>query len=439
MKPLSRRTVLRGVLGGAAVSVGLPLLEAMLDVNGEALATGEALPTRFGLWFWGNGVRPDQWVPASTGPGFAPSAEVAPLAGVLPYVSLVSGCTIKTATHPHHSGMAGIFTGKRYYEIGAVRDTIATTFDGPSVDQLAADHFAGQTPFRSLEVGVTRFRGTDEGSTFQHLSHNGPNQPNPAEYDPIALYNRLFGTPVDGQRDLARMSVLDGVTDRIAQLRPRLSASDSQRVDQHLASVRTLELRLAADAGVCSVIDEPTASPDIDGREQIAEKNQTMSELVALALACDLTRVFSVLWSTAGSGVVVWQAGADESLHVTCHEEALPQPIVHGATVFTMENLATFLATLRDTPEGAGNLLDNCSILACSELTDGWTHSNEDFPLLVAGRGGGRLVGGVHHRAPLWDNATRATLTALRGAGVPAASFGAAEGYVTESFSELEA
>ena len=439
MKPLSRRAVLRGVLAGSAVSVALPPLEAMLDVNGEALATGEPLPTRFGIWFWGNGVRPEQWVPETIGAGFTPSEEMAPLTDLLPYVSAISGCTIKTATHPHHSGMTGIFTGKRYYELGAVRDTIATTFDGPSVDQLAADHFAGQTPFRSLEVGVTRFRGSDEGSTFQHLSHSGPNRPNPSEYDPVALYNRLFAVPADPQRDLARMSVLDAVTGRVRKLKTRVSSADGLRLDQHLDSVRTLELRLAAGAGACAATGKPTTHPDIDGREQIAEKNQTMSELLALALACDLTRVFSVLWSTAGSGVIVWQAGADESLHGTCHEEALPQPTVHAATVFTMENLATFLRILRDTPEGATNVLANSSILCCSELTDGWTHSNEDVPLLVAGHGGGRLVGGVHHRAPLWDNATRATLTALRGAGVPAASFGEDLGLVTESFSELEA
>ena len=40
---LSRRTVLRGLLGGAAVGVGLPLLEAMLNANGTALADGDSV------------------------------------------------------------------------------------------------------------------------------------------------------------------------------------------------------------------------------------------------------------------------------------------------------------------------------------------------------------------------------------------------------------
>ena len=39
-KPLSRRTMLRGMAAGALVTVGLPRLEAMLNVNGTAYAQG---------------------------------------------------------------------------------------------------------------------------------------------------------------------------------------------------------------------------------------------------------------------------------------------------------------------------------------------------------------------------------------------------------------
>ena len=68
---LSRRTLLRSALtGGAAVAVGLPAFEAMLNRNGDALADGNPLPKRFGVWFWGNGVRLDRWNPSSTGVGW---------------------------------------------------------------------------------------------------------------------------------------------------------------------------------------------------------------------------------------------------------------------------------------------------------------------------------------------------------------------------------
>jgi hypothetical protein len=434
---LDRRTFLRGALRGASVVVALPALEIMAGPG--ALAASGAGPDRFGVWFWGNGVKPDNWVPIGTGNTYTMTSQMAPLAGVQPYVSVISGCEIKTATHPHHSGMTGIMTGQHYHQLGTTRDTIVTTFARQSVDQDAADHFMGQTPFRSLELGVTRFRGTDEGSTFQHLSHNGINLPNPSEYDPIALYQRLFGGPVAPDLDLARRSVLDAVTEQTHRLSRRLGAADQARLDQHLESIRALELRLAAGPQTCDPADEPDVVPDLPQGEDITIKNQVMSELLTLALACDLTRSFSVQFSTAGSGVVVWQVGATDSLHYTCHTEASPQPIVEAATQFTMTQLAHLLERLRDTPEGAGNLLERCSILCTSELSDGLRHSNDEYPILIAGLGNGRLRGGVHYRSTTLENTSHAVLTALRGAGVVAPSWGVDEGYVTSHFSELEA
>ena len=49
LNKVSRRRVLRGTMGGAAVTVGLPFLDAFLNNNGTALAaTGQPLPVRFG-------------------------------------------------------------------------------------------------------------------------------------------------------------------------------------------------------------------------------------------------------------------------------------------------------------------------------------------------------------------------------------------------------
>lgn len=433
---MDRRTVLRGLLGGSAVAVGLPALEIMLNDRGDALATGLALPERFGVWFWGNGCRPEQWTPTGSGP-WTPSVELAPLADLVPHVSVVTGCEMKTSDYPHHGGMTGIMTGQHYHQLGTTRDTIVTTFARQSVDQDAADWFDGRAPFRSIEVGVTTFRGTDEGSTFQHLSHNGPNNPNPSEYSPSALYRRLFAAPADPQLDLARQSVLDVVTDQATRLKKRLGARDVERVDQHLESIRALEQRLASGTNACTPGYEPQDVPDLYGLEQIAEKNLVMSQVLALALACDLTRSFSVQFSTCGSGVIFWEVGAVDGLHTVCHTEGLPQPTVHAATIVTMEQLATFLRTLRDTPEGSGNLLDRSSILCTTELADGWLHTIQEYPILVAGHGNGRLRGGVHYRSTSGRNTSDAVLTALHGAGVMLPTWGVDEGQTSSTITEL--
>jgi hypothetical protein len=437
---MNRRRFLRSVVGGAAATVALPPLEAMMDSTGLAWADGEPLPTRFGVWFWGNGIRREHWIPDATGRGWRAKAELQPLEGVRDWFNVVTGYEIKTATHPHHSGMTGIMTGAHYEQVGTTRDTIVSTFAHPSVDQVAAEHLGGETPFRSLEVAVGRFRGTDEGTTFQHLSHNGPNNVNPSEYSARAVYARLFGTTrQDAARVGARVSVLDAVTSHIRKLQGKVGASDRRRLEQHFESVRQLERRLDAEAPSCDPTEMPSDNADIEGREQLEAKNRAMSELVALSMACDLTRVFSVMFSSAGSGVVIWQAGASNGLHQICHDEPAPQPIVHAAITFTMERLAEFLTTLRDTPEGDTNLLDRCSILCTTELSEGNTHSNDEFPILIAGKGGGRLNTGLHVRSRRKANASHAVLQSLLGAGVPVAEFGYDNGRVTEGIGELQA
>src|SRR4051812_14796644 len=56
MAKWNRRRILKGILHGSAVSVALPFLDCFLDGNGEALASGAPIPTRFGTWFWGCGI-----------------------------------------------------------------------------------------------------------------------------------------------------------------------------------------------------------------------------------------------------------------------------------------------------------------------------------------------------------------------------------------------
>lgn len=442
---LSRRMVLRGMTAAGAVTLGLPVFQMLLDDNGEAWADGESLPTRFGLWFFGNGVRLNSWLPTQ-GSDWQPPAdgELVPLLPHKDYVSVVSGLSVKTPRHPHHSGMATICTGGPHLKIDDVRDTIVSTFRYPSVDQVAADWQMQQQPtvYRSLEVAITRFRGTDEGTTFQYLSHNGSangeTNVNPSEESPHAFFDRLFG---DGETDplvkQARASVLSAVMDQIAALQPKLGAADRARLEQHLDSVADLERRLGAPAAECTKPLDPGEYPDVEGKEQIAEKNAVMSDLMALALACDLTRSFSIMFSTCGSGVIMWPVGGTDGQHYMTHTEPAPWNLQHQSVVFTMEQLAYFLDRLKQTPEGSGNLLDHSSILVCSEHAEGWNHAQDDMPILICGKGGGRLVGNVHQR-DVGGNTSKALLTALRGCGMPLDAFGHEGGHVTSGMSELE-
>ena len=93
---IPRRLVLRGVLaGGATVAIPLPRLVGMLNGNGTAYADEAPLPTRFGTWFFGNGINPPEWVPAATGVGdeWTLSKALTPLQPVKSYLQVITGMT----------------------------------------------------------------------------------------------------------------------------------------------------------------------------------------------------------------------------------------------------------------------------------------------------------------------------------------------------------
>ena len=109
---LSRRNVLRGIVGGSVVTLGLPLFDYLFDDNGTAMADGGPIPRRFGVFFWGNGVIPERWIPSGTGPGYVLSEELASLAPVKERVSVITGMDIKTGNERgHHAGTVGILSG----------------------------------------------------------------------------------------------------------------------------------------------------------------------------------------------------------------------------------------------------------------------------------------------------------------------------------------
>ena len=144
MKPVNRRSLLRGMMGGAAISVGLPFLDCFLNTNGTALADGQALPVNFGTWFWGLGLNPGRWEPAKAGKLEAMNAELQPLAAYKDKMNVFSGMKAFLDGKPngvHFSGVQGMLTGT------VPRGLIA---DKPSVDALIADVIGTRTRFRSL-------------------------------------------------------------------------------------------------------------------------------------------------------------------------------------------------------------------------------------------------------------------------------------------------
>jgi hypothetical protein len=449
--------VLKGTAAGVAVGFGLPPLEAMFNSNGDALAQGQPIPVRMGIFFWGDGVKPDRWVPELTGAGWAPSAALLPLmtAGVQDYVNVVSGMVEKASTERgHHSGTVGILSGGPLISQAANGAPFRSTFSLPSIDQVAANIIGTTSRFKSLEVGISTRVNSVEGTTLQYLSHSGPDSPNPPEYDPAALYNRIFGmgfTPPGEAPAVAdatlgyRKSVLDSVLADLTSLRERVSATDKARIDKHADNVRTMENRLLANNAVsgsaaCAQPTNPGSFMDENGNEQIAAKTAAMSDLIAMALACDQTRVFSMMFTGSVAGTIFSEVNVNGGHHQLTHDEPGEQPMVQATTVYTIEMFAVLLNALKSIPEGAGNLLDNSVILGTTDTSDGRFHNLLDYPILIAGAAGGFLkYPGIHYRSPSGDeNTSNALLTVLRAAGTNLDTVGAQDGLSTTSCSAIE-
>lgn len=435
---ISRRTLLRGMLGGAAVSVGIPLLDIFLNTNGNALAQGQLIPPRFGLFFWGNGVHPERWVPQGTGVDWMLSEQLAPLASVKEDVTVISGTELKVPNLiPHTSGACGILSGTTLKLAGQHE-----TFGGPTIDQIIADTLGNDTRFKSLEYGAEASAG---------LSYNGPDSRNPPETSPFALYERIFGAGFrlpgeDASIDptlALRRSVLDAVMEDSKRLQRNVGASDKQRLEEHFQGIRDLELRIQRleedppDRASCARPDGPERDyPHIDGRAQIRAKNRAMCDLVSLALACDQTRVFSNYITYPVNNLLF--EGASAGHHQLTHDEPGDQPEVNAIVQQLIEEFAYMVESLRAIPEGDSTLLDNCVVLGTTDVAYGRTHSLDEFPILLAGTAGGVIKKGIHYRSQSAENASRVPLTIARALGIPLAEFGTEEGRATDSIGDLE-
>lgn len=435
---LHRRTVLRGLAWGVPAAIALPTLDIMLNGNGTAYANGAQLPLRLGIWYWGSGVHRGRFFPGQTGSNWELTPELAPLAEVRDHLNVLSGYDIKSDGIVHHVGTAVMKTGRNYIHLGG--GTFDTDVAVHSFDVSVAESMGSDLPFSRLDVGVYSdglFKG--EGLNTRALSHAGPNRPNYAETNPSAVFERLFAEQSVGIHQLGRESVLDAVAEDANALIPKLGASDRARVEQHLEAIRSIERRLDPGADGCQAPTHPGVGAPDPVRPDMVLNNELMVDLVGVALACDLTRVFTFRHHGWTDDPVFWHlGGANDTHHNLTHNEAGDQPTVRSINEFTMGEFAKLLERLASTPEGDGSILDQCAIMAYSEVGEGRNHSREDIPIIVAGRAGGALRTGLHHRGSR-ESATKVHLTLVRALGLDWPSFGHNENEVDSTISEIEA
>ncbi|WP_380879509.1 hypothetical protein ACFB49_22690 [Sphingomonas sp. DBB INV C78] len=446
MSGIGRRGfLLRGALGGAAVTVGLPFLNLFLDGNGSALAApygGGRLPVRFGTWFWGCGMIPDRWTPKKAGGGYDLPPELQPIAAVQDRVNILSGFSVGLegrSNQPHISGNIGLRTG--------VPADSWQQIEAPTLDVLVADAIGAGSFFRSLELSA-------DGNPRTSFSYRNGSTMNAGVATPAELYRRIFGpefrdpNAADFRPDprvMARRSVLSAVTEERRHLIGRLGAEDRAKVDGYFTAIREVETKLSLQlekplpAEACRVPGEPQdlpASTDVGDRQK---SHQVMTELLAMALACNQTKVFNMVFSTATADLR--QAGATTGYHQATHEELVDrdkgyQPTVDNFSTQSMKAWADFVATLSALREGDGTLLDNMLVLAHSDVSFAKNHDVNGIPMMLAGRAGGKVRTGLHV-ASQGDPVTRVGLTVQQALGMPVEGWGRESMRTTRAVSEI--
>ena len=431
----NRRSFLRGMLSGAAVCVGLPLLDRLLNGNGTAFADGAKLPVRFGTYFWGLGLTDTptggtRWVPKKVGPDYEITPELESLKSVKDKVSVFSGFRVIGDGRPnlvHWSGHAGILSG--------VAPAVSGRFDGPSFDTKVADAIGTSTRFKTLDIDASISRLPVSYSTRTGATFASP------ETTPLGLYTRLFGAGFqDPNSDnwkpdpsiMLRQSVLSAVTDQRQSLMAGLGKADQVKLDQYFTSVRDMENQLAIQlqkpekCQACVVPPVPKEAPRSASVDAVNANTKTMARLLAMGLACNQSRVFTFV-HTAGASET-YLAGQSKIYHQITHDEPTDaqlgyQPETSKLAGLVMQALGDFLLEMDAIKEGDGTLLDNSLIMAFSDTGYAKIHSIENIPMFLAGRAGGRHKAG-QHIAGKGDSVTRVSLTAMRLAGAPVGDFG---------------
>ncbi|WP_437973951.1 DUF1552 domain-containing protein [Sorangium sp. So ce295] len=410
---LSRRAVLRGA---GAIAVALPWLEIM---GPERPAHAQPAPARrFLAVYTPGGTLIDRWRPTGTETSFTLGPILAPLAPVQDRLLVVDGLDMKSARgEQHQCGIIAWLTGTDQMT------TSAGYARGPSIDQVIASRIsAGQKAKASVQLAVRWGTGKSHGrmspmniANFEDTAPHSPIQP---RLDPVEIFTELFGTLDPGASNdaalrLARKrSILDYLDRRYTTLSARLGAADKQKLEEHLTKIREIEQGLGSTPATTSAcrapmrVDtsdyDPSAGLDADDPGVIVDSatdaaipkvGKLMTDMLVMALACDITAVGTLQWSDTEAKYTLPWLNLTEHHHF--YQEMGGFRPVECELIYTWYS-AQHLYLLQEMDKvdmGGHSLLDESVVFFGSEIADPPTHAKKDMPFLLAGGGGGLRTG----------------------------------------------
>ncbi len=410
MKDFHRRKFLRG-LGG--VAVGLPMLDAFRAHESRAANVTKKVYSVF--MAQANGVaqawdkEPEMFWPRAFGPlsdavmgGTDVDRATSELKGYADKLLMLklnfsfpgNGCG-------HSGGCNQMLTAAQVSKDPAGNKSLSM---GESVDnRIARELTPGREPFAV-------YAGHKPAFIDDAMSYRGALQLRAADNNPWTAYQRLIGlgaASADATQAQAlitrRKSVNDLLRTQIKDLQARtdLTTQDRSRLDLHFSSIRDIELNMIKQLGAMDV----ATLKAVDGKHQDNDKMEQVTrmqiDLIAFALASDMTRTSTLQVGTGNDGTQYTIDGVKQpSFHQISHriysDNAVGAPIADAFTLhhkidriharhfkYLLDKLASY--TL---PEG-GTLLDSSIAVWCNSIASGPPHSYTGVPFIVGGSGGG--------------------------------------------------
>ncbi len=441
-KHLSRRTLLKGV----GVSVGLPLLDAMIPA-GTALAKTAAAPKlRTGffymphgaiMWNTAHGKDGDRWTPSGSGADFKLNTILEPLEKHKQFVTSFSNLENKASVASVHKYNPATWLSGFKPDLKAPGPSMTAT-----IDQIIAGRIGQETALPSMEVSAEadiQAVACEAGFGCLYsstLSYRNANSPLPMEANPRKVFEALFGEGTTPQERAAivtqKRSILDYIAERTRALQRDLGPGDKVLLDGYLDTVREIERRvaLAENRDLSGV-----KTPEIPLGEQDTFDKQVrlMFDMIAIAYQADLTRVASYIMVGEGTNRTYNHIGVPDSFHPLSHHADHVDRIEKLVKIqrYHVERFAEFVAKLAATPDGEGTLLDNSMLLYGSNMANSNLHSNYPLPNILVGGGAGVLKkGGRQIELPERTTISNLHLTLLNKAGLETKSFGDSTGVI---------
>jgi hypothetical protein len=421
-RALPRRRFLRG-LGG--VMVGLPFLEALAPRRASAQATAIK---RFGVFFACNGVNMERWFPD----GAYGALSDAHLAGTAneALTPLRSKLLFPRGVHMSPRGFDRDGGGGDDHMKGMAHKLTARFADdddalalGPSVDHvIAAEVNPGTAGARRPPLNLLVGRGGGSRG-LDYSSYSASGQPVAGINNPWNAYSdfmNLGGTGGTGSGEAEmrilqrRQSVLDLVrTDFDDLARGPLSSDDRQKLDAHFTAIRTLEMTMGTSGLACLDTAVRDRASMYEGASRTAIEAESaypiiadlQVDIMAIALACDATRVATLQFDRGSGGPTFRWDGMDHEYnhhklsHGKVRDDCFGTSTANGCAdvsgyedmlfdidVWHQNRLLRLLQKLDAYKEADGkSVLDNSVILYTNELSDGRGHSFIDLPYVLAG------------------------------------------------------